>query len=84
MELLIQILIGAIGGNGIAFLFKNLSLGTIWNTVAGVLGGAGGVQLLAALSPTLAAGLGGQIGGAAVGGGILMFIVGLIKSALAK
>ncbi|MBK8092511.1 MAG: hypothetical protein IPK32_11170 [Verrucomicrobiaceae bacterium] len=81
--LIIQLIIGAIGGNGIGAVLKNLSLGPIGNTVAGLLGGAGGVQLLGMISPELAQGLGGQVGGAAAGGGVLMAIIGIIKSVMA-
>lgn len=84
MNLLIQILIGALGGNGAGLVLKNFSLGTIGNTIAGILGGAGGAQLLAMINPALAEGLGGQIGSAAAGGGVLMIIVGIIKSLLFK
>jgi hypothetical protein len=81
--LLIQLVIGAIGGNGIGAVLKNLSLGPIGNTLAGLLGGAGGAQLLGMISPGLTEGLAGQAGGAAVGGGVLMAIVGFVKKAMA-
>ncbi len=84
MEILIQILIGALGGNGAGLLLKKLSLGTLGNTIAGILGGAGGAQLLAMIKPALTEGLGGQIGSAGVGGAVVMAIVGAIKKAMSK
>jgi uncharacterized membrane protein YeaQ/YmgE (transglycosylase-associated protein family) len=92
MELLISLLGGAIGGNVAGALLKNYSLGTIWNSVVGILGGGLGGQLLSML------GVMGSGGGSAmdigsivanivssgVGGGVLMVIVGLIKKVMAK
>ena len=40
MELIISLLSGAIGGNLAGGLLKKLSLGTLWNSVVGILGGA--------------------------------------------
>lgn len=89
--LLIQLVSGAVGGNVAGSAFKNLSLGTLGNSIAGILGGGVGGQLLGMLG--LAAGgdgsldLGSIIGSVAsggVGGGALLAIVGAIKSAMAK
>ena len=87
VTLLIQIISGAVGGNIAANIFKDLDLGPLGNSIAGVLGGGIGGLLLNALG--IGAGTGGSLelgtiignivsGG--VGGGILMAIVGLIKS----
>lgn len=91
MEALIVHLIGgAIGGNAAGALLKKFNLGTLWNSVVGILGGGLGGQLLASL------GIGGADAGMAigsiitnilssgVGGGVLLTIVGLIKSQMAK
>ena len=90
LPLIIQLLSGAAGGNIAGSLMKNLSLGTLGNSIAGILGGGLGGQLLGmlGLATTGDAGamdLGGIIGsiaGGGVGGGVLMAIVGLIKNAM--
>ena len=46
MELIIQLIAGAVGGNAIGAAGKSMSLGTAGNTVVGALGGLGGSQLL--------------------------------------
>jgi len=80
-SLLIQLVTGAVGGNIIGALVKKFSLGFLGNTIAGVVGGGLGGQLLGGM---LGSGMVGQVGSAAAGGGILMVIVGLIKSMMAK
>jgi uncharacterized membrane protein YeaQ/YmgE (transglycosylase-associated protein family) len=81
---LVSLVIGAVGGNIAGALLKNFSLGPIGNTIAGVLGGGLGGQILTALfsggAPT---GLAGNLLGSGIGGALLMIIVGLIKNALA-
>lgn len=49
LPLIIQLVTGAIGGNVAGKLLKNLSLGTVGNTIAGLVGGGVGGQLLAML-----------------------------------
>ena len=91
INLIVQLIAGAIGGNAIGSGLKNVDLGTIGNSIAGAIGGAGGGTLLTSLIPLLAGTAGnvdiGSIIGQAVGGGvsgaILTAIVGLIKSAMA-
>src|SRR5437899_9743032 len=88
VNLIIQIIAGALGGNGAGNALKDLSLGPLGNTIAGAIGGVGGGQILTALIPMLAGVAGGaDIGaviGQAVGGGvagaIVTIIVGFIKS----
>ena len=81
MDILIQLICGALGGNLGGLILKNFSLGTLWNSVVGILGGGIGGQLLGGM---LGEGIGGQIGGGAVGGSVLMIIVGLIRKLMAK
>jgi len=81
IPLLIQLVTGAVGGNIIGALFKKLSLGTLGNTAAGVIGGGAGGSLLGG---ALGSGLVADIAGSALGGGGLMVIVGLVKSLLNK
>ena len=88
INLIIQLIAGAIGGNAVGAGMKNVDLGTLGNTIAGALGGAGGGTLLTALLPMLQGAAGnvdiGALVGQAVGGGVsgavLTAIVGLLKN----
>jgi uncharacterized membrane protein YeaQ/YmgE (transglycosylase-associated protein family) len=92
VALIIQLLSGAAGGNIAGKLIKKIDMGTLGNSIAGILGGGLGGQLLGMLG--LAAGgeggsldltsIIGSIASGGVGGGVLMAIVGIIKSVLAK
>ncbi len=70
---------------------KDYNLGTLGNTIAGAIGGAGGGQILTALVPMLAGTAGnvdissviGQVVGGGVSGAILTIVVALIKNAMA-
>lgn len=90
LAIIIQLLSGAFGGIGAGALMKKLSLGTVWNSVVGILGGGLGGQLLGLLGVGTGGGgmdLGsilGSILGGGVGGGVLLAIIGLIKKALGK
>jgi uncharacterized membrane protein YeaQ/YmgE (transglycosylase-associated protein family) len=90
LPLVIQLISGALGGNGAAKLMKNLDLGTIGNSIAGILGGGLGGQLLGMLGMDMGSGglditsILGSIAGGGVGGGVLMAIVGFIKNAMNK
>jgi len=92
LSLIIQLVSGAVGGNVVGALLKNLSLGTVGNTIAGILGGGIGGQLLGMLGVGGAAAAGGMdlagivssIAGGGVGGGVLMAIIGLLKKVFAK
>ena len=79
--LLISLVTGGVGGNLAGALLKNKSLGTLWNTVVGVLGGGIGGTALGAVGLLQGAGLVGDIGASAVGGGVLLWIVSLFKKA---
>ncbi len=89
-SLIIQLISGALGGNAAGALMKKLSLGTVLNSILGIVGGGLGGQLLNLLGVGTAGGgldLGGiitSIAGGGVGGGLLLIIVGLIKKALSK
>lgn len=92
-QLIISLLSGAAGGNIVAKILKNLDLGPVGNSIAGILGGGLGSQILASLgSADAAAAAGGldigsilsSVASGGVGGGVLMAIVGIIKSAMAK
>lgn len=96
IDLIMQLAGGALGGNAAGKAMKENSMGTMLNTVVGLLGGFGGSKLLAmvpALAGMLGGGgaegmdigamVGGLLGGGA-GGGILTAVVGMIKNAMAK
>ena len=89
--LVIQLVSGAVGGNVAGALLKKFSLGTVGNSIVGILGGGLGGQLLGML------GLGGagggamdlglivsSVGGGCVGGGVLMAIIGFIRKLITK
>jgi uncharacterized membrane protein YeaQ/YmgE (transglycosylase-associated protein family) len=92
IALIIQLVCGALGGNISGKLFKNIDLGTLGNSIAGIVGGGLGGQILNALG-MFGGGAGGaldlasvigNIASGGIGGGVLMAIIGLIKSLLAK
>ena len=86
INLIIQIIAGAVGGNAASAASKDISLGTLGNTIAGAVGGVGGGQL-----PMLAgagnnvdiAALASQAVGGGVAGAIVAAIVGVIKNKMA-
>jgi len=90
INLIIQLIAGALGGNAAGATMKNLDLGTLGNSIAGAIGGVGGGTLLTALLPLLQGGAGnidlGPLIGEAVGGGVsgavLTAIVGLVKNGM--
>lgn len=92
LALIIQLVSGAVGGNVAGGLLKDVSLGTLGNSLVGILGGGLGGQLLGMLGVGGAEAAGSvdiasivsQVAGGGVGGGVLLVIVGLIKNALAK
>ena len=86
MELIISLLSGAVGGNIAGALMKDLSLGGLGNSIAGIIGGGLGGTLLGMLGLV---GGGGELGAilasvasGGVGGGLLLAIIGLIKKAI--
>jgi len=87
IDLIIQIIAGVIGGHAAGAAIKNYKFGAIGNTVAGAIGGIGGVQLLQQLVPALADTVGKvdigallvQIIGGVAGGAILTVLAGVTK-----
>lgn len=88
--LIINLLCGAVGGNAAGALIKKINMGTLWNSVAGILGGGLGGQLLGMLG--IAAGqdgsldlssIIGNVAAGGVGGGSVLAVVGFIKSMMA-
>ena len=90
LPIIIQLISGAVGGNVAGSLMKNFSLGTLGNSIAGILGGGLGGQLLGLLGVaaggggTDISGIAGSLAGGGVGGGVLMVVIGLIKRAMAN
>ncbi|MEO1010356.1 MAG: hypothetical protein AAFX53_03565 [Bacteroidota bacterium] len=90
LPLIIQLISGAVGGNLAGKLLNNLSLGTLGNSILGILGGGLGGQLLGMLGVGTGggemdiAGILGSVAGGGVGGGVLMAIIGVIKNAISK
>ncbi|MCP5081342.1 MAG: hypothetical protein GY948_06555 [Alphaproteobacteria bacterium] len=84
LPLIIQLASGAAGGNVAGALLKNLSLGTLGNSIAGIAGGGIGGVILNMVASGAADGIIGQIAGGGVGGAIVMAIVGFIKNSMGK
>lgn len=85
---------GALGGNLAGGILKNASMGPLWNSVVGILGGGLGASVIGMISPDLGAAAASEslditsilssVGGGVAGGGILMTIIGFIKKAMGK
>ena len=91
IPLIVQLLSGAAGGNIIGKLLPKLNLGTLGNSLSGIIGGGLGGSLLGMLGMAAEPSGGldlssilGSVGSGAAGGGVLMFIVGLVKKLLVK
>ena len=94
MALIIQLLSGAAGGNIAGSLMKGSSMGTLWNSVAGIAGGGLGGTLLSMIPGMegmagVAEGGGmdiasilSSVAGGGVGGGVVMAVIGMIKKAM--
>jgi uncharacterized membrane protein YeaQ/YmgE (transglycosylase-associated protein family) len=92
MDLIIQLIAGAVGGNAAGAVLKNLNLGPILNSVVGVIGGGLGGQILGMIGAGGMAAGGGtdltaiiaSVASGGVGGGVLLAIVGAVKNIMAK
>jgi uncharacterized membrane protein YeaQ/YmgE (transglycosylase-associated protein family) len=92
ISLIIEAISGAVGGNVAGAAMKDNSLGTMGNSIAGVVGGGLGGTLLQTVMGTAAAGGGSldlttilsNVAGGGVGGAILMAVVGIIKNKMAS
>jgi len=93
VSLIIELISGAVGGNVAGAAMKENSLGTVGNSIAGILGGgAGGMILQSIMGSSSPAGGGSldmttilsNVAGGGVGGAILMAVVGIIKNKMAK
>lgn len=88
--LIISLISGAVGGNVVAKLAENLNQGTLINSISGIVGGGLGSSILGAIVPAMAGGgmdIGGilsQVAGGGVGGGIVLWLVGLVRGMIGK
>jgi uncharacterized membrane protein YeaQ/YmgE (transglycosylase-associated protein family) len=94
-NLLVQLLSGAVGGNVAGAAMKKSSLGTLGNSIAGILGGGLGAQIMSALGVAGAAAGGpaaaamsleqivSNVAGGGVGGAVLIAISGAIRKSMA-
>lgn len=89
INLIVQLISGAVGGNAAGKINPSFDLGVLVNTVVGAIGGVGGGWLISTLAPALAAAEGAGIDVAglaaqAVGGGaaglVLTAVIGAIKN----
>jgi len=83
-----------VGGNVAGIALKQFDLGILGNSIAGIVGGGVGAQIIGALvgggETNAIVGPGGfdigtliaQVASGGVGGGVLMVIIGLIKQAM--
>lgn len=99
-QLLISLVSGAVGGNVAGAVLKKFNLGLLGNSLAGIVGGGLGSQILGMIGAgSMAAGgmaagemaggldvgaLLGQVASGGVGGGVVMVVVGFIKQMMAK
>jgi hypothetical protein len=102
MGIVTDLIAGGVGGNIAGAVLKKFDLGPIGNTVAGLVGGVGGGQLLSMLLSGGAAAAGtaaatgatgggmdmtsilANVGGSGVGGAIVMAVIGMIRTQMAK
>jgi uncharacterized membrane protein YeaQ/YmgE (transglycosylase-associated protein family) len=82
-SLIASLLTGAVGGNIAGALMKEKSLGVLGNSIAGIVGGGLGGQLLSMIGLG-GDGLLGSIAGGGVGGALVMVIVSFISQAMKK
>jgi hypothetical protein len=91
IALIIQAVCGGAGGIATGKLVKGIDLGVIINAIAGIVGGGVGGQIINMLGYASMQGgtadpasIGINVASGAVGGGLLMTIVGFIKKLIVK
>ena len=90
LPLIIQLVSGAVGGNIAGSLMKNFSLGTLWNSVVGILGGGLGGQVFGMLGigdgggEMDLSGILGSVGSGGVGGALKYGVKRVVKSGYQK
>ena len=83
LPLILSLISGGVGGNIAGALLKQFSLGPVGNSIVGILGGAAGGAIMNHVGALASTGTADDVGGSAVGGAVLMAIVGAIKNAMA-
>ena len=90
ISLIIEAISGAVGGNVAGAAMKENSLGTVGNSIAGIVGGGLGGTVLQMVMGSAATGgsmdltsILSNVAGGGVGGAILMAIIGIIKNKMA-
>jgi hypothetical protein len=93
-QVILNLIAGAAGGNAIGKTSPNFDLGTIGNTLAGLVGGGVLGQLVTLLLPAITTafqsgnlsvgGIVSQLVAGGAGGAILTAVVGLIKNSMMK
>jgi hypothetical protein len=91
INLILQAIAGALGGNAAAAGLNQVDLGKAANTIAGAIGGVAAGQIFSALLPTLMAAASGigktvvaQLIAGSVGGAVTTAVVGMIKNLAAR
>jgi uncharacterized membrane protein YeaQ/YmgE (transglycosylase-associated protein family) len=84
MDMIIQLILGAVGGNAGGALLKNFSMGTVGNSIAGAIGGAGLANLVPAVGAAVGGGMVGNGVSSALGGVALTVVAGFVKNMMAK
>lgn len=84
MDWIISLLCGAGGGNLAGALLKKLSMGPLWNSVLGIVGGSLGQGVLSQIGGLTGNGIGDAVLSGGVGGGGLMAIVAVIRKVIGK
>ena len=91
IPLIVSLVTGAVGGLLAGYFIKNISLGEVPNALCGIVGGGVGGAILTALGfaagPSGALTVPAVIGSVAsglVGGALVLFVVGLVLTAMKK
>ena len=85
-EILINLVAGAIGGNAVGKASPKFDLGTLGNTISGLVGGGVLGQVITLLLPSLMSGkldagtIIAQLIGGGAGGALLTAVVGAVKN----
>jgi uncharacterized membrane protein YeaQ/YmgE (transglycosylase-associated protein family) len=82
--ILTSLISGGVGGNIAGSLLKKFNLGPLGNTIAGVIGGAGGGAIMNNMvgATDMTSGVLGNIAGSGIGGAVVMIVIGLIRNAM--
>lgn len=88
VNVILALAAGAIGGNAVGAMFRQFNLGPLGNSIAGILGGGIGGEILSMIvrggvvDASSVESFVAQIIGGGVGGGLLMAIVGIIRQTM--